>query len=272
MINREILPYINNILSLHNQDVDMTEIYTILTAIQEDDLLSFFKSILQFENKNLNIEYLLNILQTIRHHRDLEDDILDSFSNNQVKAKSALLTAIDNLKIINTSSNVVIWGCWYGSILIPSLYGKVKRIIGIDIDETTIRLAKNSFFQNYKNVDLIVDDVFATYRNFYLETDLIINTSCEHMKPMNEWPWFQTGALENDMSLNKKFKSAKLSNNCHFAFQSNNMFDIEGHINCVNSMDEFKFQLPERAEILHQEEIVDERGTRYLLIGKFHAI
>lgn len=89
------------------------------------------------------------------------------------------------------------------------------------------------------------------------------------MPPMKEWPWFQKGALSTDSQYKHKFGSPKLSDNCYFAFQSNNMFDIEGHINCVNSLEEFKDQLPERAKVLHEEKIVDTRGTRYMLVGKF---
>ena len=61
----------------------------------------------------------------------------------------------------------------------------------------------------------------------------------------------------------KTFLSGKTS-----AFTSNNMFDIEGHINCVKSVTEFKHQLPPSAEILYEDNLKDERGTRWLLIGK----
>ena len=60
----------------------------------------------------------------------------------------------------------------------------------------------------------------------------------------------------------------------HFAFQSNNMFDIPTHTNCVSNMDEFKTQLPNlkdnfvESEIMVEDEIKDERGTRFLVIGK----
>ena len=54
----------------------------------------------------------------------------------------------------------------------------------------------------------------------------------------------------------------------HFAFQSNNMYDIEGHINCVSSIEEFKYQLPDNAKVLIEDKIRDERGTRFTLIGK----
>ena len=54
----------------------------------------------------------------------------------------------------------------------------------------------------------------------------------------------------------------------YFAFQSNNMFDIEGHINCVNTIEDFKKQLPNNAKVLIEDEIKDDRGIRFTLIGK----
>ena len=86
------------------------------------------------------------------------------------------------------------------------------------------------------------------------------------MPPMKEWKWFELGSLKEDGILGK---DPKLSSNCYFAFQSNNMFGIEGHVNCVNSLEEFKDQMPKRAKILYEEEVKDTRGTRYMLVGKF---
>jgi len=236
MIDRENIQYVKNILNVSNQSVDYTTID--------------------------------NVMQTIHEHVDRKDDILDSFSSNQCRSKSALLNAVDKLDILDANSTVVIWGGWYGSILIPHLTNKVKKIINIDLDDEATKISKK-IFENFNNVDYICDDVFKTYRDVYLDTNLIINTSCEHMLPMKEWLWFQKGALSTDSQYKHKFGSPKLSDNCYFAFQSNNMFDIEGHINCVNSLEEFKDQLPERAKLLHEEKIVDTRGTRYMLVGKF---
>lgn len=236
MIDRENIQYVKNILNVSNQSVDYTTID--------------------------------NVMQTIHEHVDRKDDILDSFSSNQCRSKSALLNEVDKLDILDANSTVVIWGGWYGSILIPHLTNKVKKIINIDLDDEATKISKK-FFSNFENVDYICDDIFKTYRDIYLDTNLIINTSCEHMPPMKEWPWFQKGALSTDSQYKHKFGSPKLSSDCYFAFQSNNMFDIEGHINCVNSLEEFKDQLPERAKVLHEEKIVDTRGTRYMLVGKF---
>ena len=54
----------------------------------------------------------------------------------------------------------------------------------------------------------------------------------------------------------------------HFAFQSNDMFNIDTHINCVNNVKEFKLQLPENFEVQVEDEVNDERGTRFTVIGK----
>jgi len=236
MIDRENIQYVKNILNVSNQSVDYTTID--------------------------------NVMQTIHEHLDRKDDILDSFSSNQCKSKSALLNAVNKLDILDAKSTVVIWGGWYGSILIPHLTNKVKKIINIDLDDETTKISKK-IFENFNNVDYIADDVFASCRKQYRETNLIINTSCEHMLPMKDWPWFGPGAVKED---NIPGKDPKISSNCYFAFQSNNMFDIEGHINCVNSLEEFKDQLPERAEVLYEEEVEDTRGTRYMLVGKFNPL
>jgi len=239
MINREDLPVIKNILNLNNTDVDTKLLYDVMSVIKEDP--------------------------------SLEHNLLDSFSNNQVASKYALLNAVDNLNFLDKDSTVVIWGSWYGSILIPTLTNKVKKIVCIDLDNNPLQIAKNRLFKNYKNIEYVCDDVFKTYRDAYLNTNLIINTSCEHMLPMKEWKWFGAGALSNDQDTSI-FRTPKLPDECYFAFQSNNMFGIEGHVNCVNSLQEFKDQMPERAEILFEEEVADTRGTRYMLVGKLTAI
>jgi len=218
--------------------------------IKRSDLV-FLKNVLSLHNSNVDLGYLNNVLTAIEHNEELTDNILDSFSENQFKSKKKLLELINSLDVLNNDSEVIILGCWYGSILVPELSKKSKRITAIDLDETTIRIAKNKFFSDYKNVEFVVDDVFFTDRKRYNRAKLFINTSCEHMLPMKQWPFWSN--LECDS---------------YFAFQSNNMFNIEGHINCVNSFEEFKNQLPTHFEILIQDELKDDRGTRYMLVGK----
>ena len=208
----------------------------------------------------MDIKFLQTILNNLisssmREVRE-DKDLLDSFSPNQFKSKLKLVEHIDKLNILTKDSEIVIFGSWYGSILIPAFYNKVKKITCIDQDAKVISRAKYNLFKDF-NVDFITGDVFE-FRDSYKNADLFINTSCEHMKSMKEWgpaptyknPWW------NRVSP------------AYFAFQSNNMYDIEGHINFVSSIEEFKYQMPDKAEILVEDRIVDDRGTRFMLIGK----
>jgi hypothetical protein len=191
----------------------------------------------------IDLQLFKNIMKEARHNSDL----LDSYSPNQFKSKEVLINHIRDLNILNSNSEIAILGGWYGSILIPA-FKEVKRITLIDIDEKIISIAKNRLFNHYKNVDFITSDVFHKDRKGRIQNaNLIINTSCEHMRPMKE---------------------LKIDTKSYFAYQSNNMFDIPTHINCVNNIEEFKKQLPDRAEVLIEDEMPDERGTRFTLIGK----
>ena len=67
----------------------------------------------------------------------------------------------------------------------------------------------------------------------------------------------------------RSMKELELDTEAYFAYQSNNMLKIEGHINCVYDLDDFKKQLPDNAKVLIEDEIKDDRGTRFLLIGKY---
>ena len=282
MIDREKLQYVKNVLSLTNEDIDIDELYNLVTAINRNDELYFLTTMFKLLQPETDASLLKTVFELIKEDPSLEKTLLDSFSHNQIAAKTALLNAVDDLKILDKDSTVVMWAGWYGSILIPKLANKVKKIVNIDLDNQTTKVSKK-LFNNYENVDYICDDIFETYRDVYLNTNLIINTSCEHMPPMKEWEWFRFSSMETDTvhpkgyaddkpDRKKVYMSPKLSSNCYFAFQSNNMFDIEGHVNCINSLQEFKDQMPERAEILFEEEVEDTRGTRYMLVGKLTSL
>ena len=201
----------------------------------------------------MDLTLFKKIVAEARHNKDL----LDSVSPNQYRSKEVLIKHVEDLQLVDQNSHIVIFGGWYGSILIPA-FKYVDKITLIDKDKDVIGVAKNRLFDHYKNVEFISDDVFSSFRDQFKTANLFINTSCEHMKPMNQWgpapeyknPWWD------------RVRPA------YFAFQSNNMYDIPTHINCVSSIEEFKYQLPEKSEVMVEDKIRDERGTRFLLIGK----
>ena len=202
----------------------------------------------------MDVNFLKTILDNLitSSMREVRDnkDLLDSFSPNQFISKLNLINHIESLDILNKNSEIVIFGCWYGSILIPAFYNKVKRITGIDINAQVISRNKYNLYPEFKKLDFITGDVFewAADSSRIKKTDLIINASCENMKSMNE---------------------LQLDTNAYFAFQSNNMYDIHDSVNCVKSMDEFRKQLPNNTKILIEDKVPDDRGTRFTLIGKY---
>ena len=196
---------------------------------------------------DIDLQLFKNIMQEGRTNTDL----LDSYSPNQFKSKERMVKLIRDQLIVSTNSEIVIFGWWYGSILIPA-FKEVKRITAIDINPTTISIAKNRLFNHYKNVDFICDDVFkwASDSSRIKKTNLIINASCENMKSMKE---------------------LHLDTNAYFAFQSNDMYDNHDSVNCVKGLGEFKLQLPNNTKVLLEDKIQDDRGTRFTLIGKYES-
>lgn len=191
---------------------------------------------------------LRNTLKAIKNNPDLSSDIIDSFSDNQFKSKDDLIKLLFVNDLIDKNTNVVIFGCWYGSILIENLAPIVNHIYAIDMDDSVIRIGKNELFKHYDNITWSTYDIFERgHRGIYDTANLFINTSCEHMKPMADWKWFPKGSI--------------------YAFQSNNMYGIEGHINCVDNIDEFEKQMP-KSVIIDTHETYEERGTRFTIIGQ----
>lgn len=208
----------------------------------------------------INEKTLQNIItnlvsSSMREVRE-DKDLLDSYSPNQFLSKLNLIDHVRSLNILNKNSEIVIFGCWYGSILIPAFYNEVKKITCIDKDPKVISRAKYNLFKEL-DIDFITGDVFE-FRDQYKNADLFINCSCENMKPMKEWgpaptyrnPWWDRVSP------------------AYFAFQSHNIYDIHDSVNCVDNIKEFKQQLPDKAEVLIEDEISDERGIRFTLVGK----
>ena len=193
----------------------------------------------------IDLKLFKNIIAEGRHNSDL----LDSYSPNQFKTKERLIGHVRDLNVVNEQSEITILGSWYGSILVPA-FKDVKRITAIDKNDMNTRISKNRLFKDWKNVSWWTSDVFSKdCFDIIKNANLIINTSCEHMRPMRELK-----AIQDSKS--------------YFAFTSNNMLNIEGHINCVYDLDNFQRQLPDSAKVLVRDSITDERGTRFILVGK----
>jgi hypothetical protein len=80
----------------------------------------------------MDVKILQNIItnlisSSMREVRE-DKDLLDSYSPNQFLSKLNLINHIRSLDILNKDSEIVIFGSWYGSILIPAFYDEVKKL------------------------------------------------------------------------------------------------------------------------------------------------
>lgn len=208
--------------------------------------------------------------EVLRRLIDTDSNIshfIDSMSSSQVESKMWLCDILSNFEHIKT---VQIYGGWYASPLIEMLTDKLESnlewIENIDLDSFVLELSekihKDPLQEQGAEYYVTCDTVLsANTRSF--DTDLIINTSSEHMPPLKD-------IIENKnyrtIKSVKKLKTPRVP--CIFAIQSNNMFHIDDHINCVESeielLDNCKFQ-----RVLYKGTIDMNNGyKRFMVIGQ----
>jgi hypothetical protein len=94
-------------------------------------------------------------------------------------------------------------------------------------------------------LDVITDSGKIIFNNQSIEADLVINTSSEHMSTV----WFDRLPMGQTVLL-----------------QSNDMLDMEGHVNCVKSLEELKQRYTMR-QILFSGELLLSKGNRFMMYG-----
>ena len=187
-----------------------------------------------------------------RRHPNRIKQFIQSVSPKQIKNKKWL---VDELVMLNKNFNKIqLYGGWFGYPIIDFLDNafSINYLINIDCDHDAI-LVNKRFSKEYFNHNFVdyskhkVED----YNGDFTNIDLVINTSSEHMKDL---PY---------LIHNKKYNTE-----CIFAIQSNNMFDIDDHFNCVESEDELikKSKLNKR---LYKGKIKFDNYERYMVIGLF---
>lgn len=195
----------------------------------------------------------------------------DAFSRSQLKSKIWLVEEL--AKIDANYDNVIIMAGWFGQI--KNIYDKKctyakMRIAEMDkaACETSDYVFNLSNLDNYKvkSVNVNINEL-TLHKNGYewdvenfkegtkysekFLPDLIINTSAEHMTE----EWFN------------QIRFKEMESNPIVAIQSNNLFDIPEHINCVHSVDHMKKKFPMK-EIFFEGELQLKGYKRVMLIGR----
>ena len=190
---------------------------------------------------------------------------MDCFSRGQIQSKKWL---VDKLKELDLNlGTVFICAGWYATIIPMCSEADIKfdKIRSFDIDDSVWKIAE-TFNQHLKDnwkfkaqTKDIMDinytvDVYTTVKgNGDIEEckdspDTIVNTSCEHIEKFDEW-------------------FAKIPKGKLVILQSNNFFEVEEHVNCVNDSLHFE-QMAPLSEVYFAGELPLDQYTRYMRIGR----
>ena len=203
---------------------------------ESDNLSVLVECISPLLKDRMDPAYYEALLYACNNNYDIAH-LWDSLSPNQLVSKHWLVDELQKI-LKDAPVNVQLFGGWFGFPLVDILISKLNptQIENIDIDEKAILLFKK--IRSNKDIDISLIGTCCDVSDENIRewgVDLIINTSSEHMQPL---PLILSGReYRSNFCLPLK-KSMPKKGPCLIALQSNNMFHIDDHINCVNSEDE----------------------------------
>lgn len=172
----------------------------------------------------------------------------DALGNSQLVSKLALIEEIRGK--ISSQDTVVIIGGWIG--LIPYLMNlknlSCAEVVNVEIDQVALA-ASDSLNADCKfTYTVLLEDAlkvdYKIWKNLF-----VINTSCEHFSSFEKW----TGLLPARTPC---------------LLQSNNMFDLDEHVNCHKDLSEFKSKSG-LLEIVSEKQIdIGDGWNRFMIFGK----
>lgn len=182
---------------------------------------------------------------------------LDSLSPNQYESKLWLVDELAKCIYINriiTPERIQLYGGWFAhpiTSILRDYFDNLKWIENIDIDKDALHVCR-----------LLNDDVDTVHANVLepgnrdSDADIVINTSSEHMPPL------PVLIANKDYSRYGGERRPTI-----FAIQSNNMFHIPDHINCVKDENELA-RMCEFKKVLYKGSLDMPNGyKRFMVIG-----
>lgn len=193
-------------------------------------------------------------------HPNISSSILDSVSTSQLLSKRWIADCVEGKDL----GCIFLCGGWFAMLLWePTL--QFRRCVSIDVDpvcEEVAKLIHKSLVMKDWKFQAVTDDIHHIDFNSHTfvvtrsdgtscglieSPDTIINTSCEHILNFDQWY--------------ASIPSGKL-----VILQSNDGFDIPGHVNCVDSLTQFANRTP-FATTIYSGEMEMPKFTRFMRIG-----
>jgi hypothetical protein len=213
---------------LQQQRIDHKSLFWLMNDIWADDFSN--KLHLFFNNSDINTAN-------------------DLFSKSQVLSKIWMAEILQ--KFMPNLGNIALFGGWYAQHMYYLDNLNFKQVLNIDLDSEVLVKSNNILGSpsNYKTLTADVNYVLHEGKIFIdgtaFDPDLVINTSAEHMST----EWFD-----------------KLSLGQMVLIQTNDMQDMQGHVNCCSSLEEVKLKYKLR-QVLFAGELTLSKGCRFMLFG-----
>jgi len=184
------------------------------------------------------IENLITALEAAENCDEMKS-IVNSFNKNQTACKNWMKEELAKLDL--KPKTVFVAGGWFGNAAAVCKEIFDCRVTSVDLNPRTVFIGRLL----YDNIRFEEGDCFEEYE----KADLFVSTSVEH--------------FDND----KLSELIKNSRGTVFCLQSNNYFEIDEHINCTETLEDFIDSLP-LVDIMFAGELEREKYTRFMVIGK----
>ena len=253
-------------------DHDLGSIFRLMSAYHNVDAVAFedLRKFLLADNTwsmyrlilGLQDNQLIRTIKSCHSSSILFDN--DSLSQGQLNSKMWLINELKTLDI--NLGTVFLCAGWYGILAMLMFEHDIKmgRVRSFDIDPTVAMIAdkfnapwvKTGWRFKASTLDIMdinypthytVERADGTSLDLEEMPDTIINTSCEHINNFTKW-------------------YANIPAGKIVILQSNDYTDIEEHVNCVHSKEEFDDQVPMR-QCLYLGELPTDKYNRYMKIG-----
>lgn len=179
------------------------------------------------------------------------EELRDALSDGQLLSKNWLVETLAGLMADNKIEmpegrplRIVVLGGWIGTLSLMIFSWELPvEITSVDLDSRANSIAhKINYGLKFNTLDRDMYDVD------YLNYDVIVNTSSEHIPDITRW--------RNSINANKIV-----------IVQNNNYLGAEGHVSTVRNSDELRNKL-NLNEVLYEGTRAFPQYDRYMLIGK----
>ena len=216
----------------------------------------FYRDILEGMALYTRSAFQRDVLKTLSRYD--EPALAEALNKNQIASKMWLADALFESVGPADLRNVLVLGGWLGvlpAVLLHDPRFAIARVTSLDIDPrcADVALALNATHVRAGRfaaltADMLDYDYAGGASTDSVAPDLIVNTSCEHLRAFDRW----YGRIPEGQLL---------------ALQSNDYFACDEHVNCVPDLAAFRAQAPMR-DVRFAGEHKLRRYTRFMLIGR----